>query len=195
MLALVPAGADAKPATPPKVMNSPPYVEQLIAQPPKGWIKVWHVNVGDTRVTDFVPKGETRKHWKAKLSFESYTKLLPSDPLIVINEQVKYDKMHCSFVKDYNLFSGLENNYQTSMKLIMCGKLKKTGKGQVTLFKAIKGKQYFYVVRMVRRLPPFKAGKSGFDKTAMAAWSHYFSQIRVCYPGTTKHPCPKPDKH
>ena len=177
------------------VMSTPPYVELLIAQPPKDWKKVFEANLGDIRVTDYVPEGESKDHWTAKLSFESYTSLLKSDPLLVIKSQVDADKKHCNFVKDFTLFSGEENNYETAMKLITCGKKKSTGKGEVSLFKAIKGTRYFYVVKLVRVLPSFDPGKSKFGRRDMASWSHYFSKIRVCDPGSKDHPCPKPAKH
>lgn len=176
-------------------MNTPPYVELLIAQPPKDWKRVFEANLGDTRVTDYVPKGESKDHWTEKLSFESYTGLLKSDPLLVINSQIAYDKKHCNFVKDYTLFAGEENKYDTATKLITCGKKRSNGKGQLSLFKAIKGDQYFYVIRLVRVLPPFEAGKAKFDKRDLAGWSHYFGKIRICDPGSKEHPCPEPAKH
>lgn len=191
---MAPVAAVAKPPLAPK-SKPPAHVEQLLAQPPIGWTRVYEVNTGDTRVTDYVPKGQSRKHWTSKISFESYTKLLDSDPLIVIGSQIKFEKRHCSFERDYNLFSGLENNYETAMKLIVCGKRRDQGKGEITLFKAIKGEQYFYVIHMIQRLPPFELGKSGYSRKALAAWSHYFSKIRVCMPGSSKHPCPHAAKH
>ena len=177
------------------VLNAPPYVELLIAQPPKDWKRVFQANLGDTRVADYVPKGESKDEWTAKLSFESYKSLLNSDPLLVIKSQIDDDKKHCDFVKDFSLFAGQENKYDTAMKLITCGKRKSTGKGRVSLFKAIKGEQYFYVIRLVRILPPFKPGEAKFSKRDMAGWSHYFGKIKVCDPGSKDHPCPKPAKH
>lgn len=177
------------------VMSTPPYVELLIAQPPKDWKQVFQANLGDIRVIDYVPKGESKDDWTAKLSFESYKSLLKSDPLLVIKSQIDYDKKHCDFVKDFSLFAGEENKYDTAMKLITCGKKKSTGKGQVSLFKAIKGDQYFYVIKLVRVLPPFEAGKAKFSKRDMAEWSHYFGKIKVCDPGSKDHPCPEPAKH
>lgn len=192
---LLPATGVAKVSKPAEPSGYPPYVEQLIATPPAGWKQVFQVNVGGTRIADYVPKGQTRKHWTAKLSFESYAKLLHDDPLVVTKNQARYTKKHCSFASDYSVFAGLENNYPTATRLLICGRLKKTDKGQISLFKAIKGEQYFYIIRMVRRLPPFENDKSSFDKADMAAWSHYFSKIRVCDPGSNDHPCPRPGKH
>lgn len=164
--------------------------ERLLVQPPNDWHNVYQVNVGDTRVADFVPAGESRDQWTAKLSFESYTKLLDSDPLTVIDNEISYEKKHCSFVRDFNLFSGMENNYEASTHLIICGKSTPSGKGEVTLFKAIKGTEYFYVIRMVRRLAPFSAEKTGFNNKTVAVWSHYFGNIKLCDPSSSDHPCP-----
>ena len=194
ILLAAPAKTEPKPATPQPLTTSHSK-EELLAQPPKGWINVFRVNIGDTRVADFVPKGQTRHKWTARLSFESYTKLLDSDPLTVINSEVEYEKKHCSFARPYNLFSGYENNYETAFKLIVCGKNLKDKKGEITLFKAIKGQAYFYVIRLVRRIPPFDADKTGFSTREIALWSHYFSKFKVCEPGSSKHPCPKPAAH
>lgn len=166
-----------------------------MAVPPKGWKLGYQMNAGTTRLTDFVPPGETDGKWKTKLTFEAHADLKGSDPLKVVLGEVASERQMCSFVQDFNLFTGLENNYRTSARLILCGRNKFLGKGEVSIFKAIDGKDYFYIIRLAKQIAPFKKNQSGFDHQEMADWSNYFSKIVVCDPSSHGHPCPRPAKH
>lgn len=172
--------------------------EHLLAQPPPGWQLTYQLNNVDTRLVDFVPAGETQTEWTTKVSFESHSQLVVMDPIEMLISEVESEKDKCSFVQDFNLFSGFENNYPTSTRLIFCGENKFAKKGEVSLFKVIKGNDYFYIIRMVKRIPAFEADKPGIDESEIATWSNYLRRIRVCDTADNEHPCPvapaAPDK-
>ncbi|MBD3648810.1 MAG: hypothetical protein HUJ31_15480 [Pseudomonadales bacterium] len=164
--------------------------ERLLAVPPGDWNQIYQINNTDTRVTEFVPPEQTARQWDTKLAFESFTSLVDSDPIQVLLNEAENDVEKCSFVQHFNLFSGLENNYPVSFRLIMCGENEELKQGEVELLKAIKGNEYFYIIRLLKRVPPFEIHDPDFTKEEIADWATYFRLIGVCDPSREDHPCP-----
>ena len=189
------AATDKGAATAEKTVTEPASTEQLMAGPPQGWELSYQMNRGSTRITDFVPPGESGIDWITKLTFESNKDLVGSDPSKIIQADVSDAQKNCDFVQEFNVFSGKENKYPTATRLILCGNKKQLQKGEVSMLKAIGGKDYFYIISLVKYVPPFKKGKSGFDHKEVAAWSRYLRTIRLCDTASSDHPCPKPAHH
>ena len=165
--------------------------ERLLATAPKGWINVFQLNNSDTRLTDFIPPDQSKDDWSTKLSFEAHTtEALSLDPIDLLFSEAETDKSRCNRVIHYNIFSGLENNYQTSVRLFLCGENTFTSRGEIKLIKAIRGNDYLYSVRIVRRTPPFDVNDEAQPKEEVALWSTYLRKISLC-DGSTNHPCPQ----
>lgn len=164
--------------------------ERLLASPPPGWIRVFQMSKEKTRFSDFVPQGQDADNWSTRLSVESHaTEDLSVDPITLLLSEVEQDESRCNFVQHFNIFSGLENNYETSVRLFLCGENAFTGKGEIKLVKAIRGEAYFYSVRITRRLPIFDVSQPDFANDEIATWSTFLKTISVC-DGTSEHPCP-----
>lgn len=162
--------------------------ERLVAAPPSGWQQIYTLNTVKTRLADFVPEDESEAAWKTKLSYESHQSLTEVDPIAILMGELDSVRQNCEKIESFNLFSGLENNYPTSVRLTFCGENAHTGEGEVTISKAIQGQDYLYLVKLLHRVPPFDGEDSGVTEQQIASWSDYFGQIRVC-DDTTDHPC------
>lgn len=165
--------------------------EQLLAVPPRDWQLAYQMNEVETRISEFLPPDQSPADWKTKLVFESHANLATTDPLAIIMAEVRRQQETCSFVQHFNVFSGFENNYPTSTRLVMCGKNEVTETGQVHLFKAIQGDRYLYVVRVELRVEPFEVNQPEVDQREIAAWSNYLKHIHLCNPEDAEHPCPR----
>ena len=166
--------------------------EQLLATPPPGWKLVYQLNNIASRLSDFSPQGETNSEWKTKLSFESFSELRKVDPIQAMSSEVEQDKKRCNFVQHFNLFSGFENNFPTSVSLFMCGKNLNSDFGEVKMIKSIQGNDYLYVVTLIRKIDPFKPNEADFKEEEIAAWSTYFRGISLCDNKHQEHICPQP---
>ena len=165
--------------------------EILLATPPKDWISIFQLKNDSTRLTDFIPPDQSKNNWSTKISFEARsTETLSLDPIELLFLEAEADQSRCNRVSHYNIFSGLENNYQTSVRLFLCGENTFTHRGEIKLIKAIRGDGYLYSVRIVRRTPPFDVNKEDITQQEVALWSTYLRKISVC-DGSTEHPCPK----
>jgi len=164
--------------------------EQLLAKPPADWKLIYQLNNTSTRLSDFVPPQESDSEWTTKLSFESFKKLVDSDPIEVLLAEVKREQKNCSFVQHFNLFSGLENNFPASVRLFLCGENTSINKGEVQMIKAIAGNDYLYFIKILKRIEPFNVDQPEFAKEEIATWSNYIRSISLCDPGKVEHPCP-----
>jgi hypothetical protein len=164
--------------------------EQLIAIPPSNWQRIFQVNTEATRLADYIPPDQTENSWTAKLSFESFaTEDLDYDPLQVLDSEAKADRNRCTFVQQFNVYSGYENNYETAVQLMLCGENAFAEKGEVKLIKVIRGIDYYYAIRILRRIDPFEVNKQDFSDKEIALWSNYLAEVSVC-DDTVNHPCP-----
>lgn len=165
--------------------------ERLLATVPPGWHRVYQMNGETTRLADYVKDGESSAEWSTRLSFESYrSEDINADPVTLLTTEAQEDMSRCNFVQHFNVFSGYENNYETSVRLFLCGNNAFAGKGEVKLVKMIRGAENYYSVRIVKRIPPFEVSAPEFTDQQVANWSEYLSTVSVC-DDSAQHPCPE----
>ncbi len=180
-----PSGAPADSAEPLDVN-----AEHLLADVPEGWLKVYESLLDTQRMVEYVPEGSSGDNWQEKISFESFSHKPLPDPIDLVTSIARDQKETCEGFEDHNTFSGYENEYPTSVRLLVCKNDKLTHQGQVTLIKTILGEDNFYVITRARRIPPIAEEASGLSAEDMALWSLYLRAISVCDPGRENHPCP-----
>lgn len=163
--------------------------ERLIAQPPATWQSVFTLDTDRIRLAEFIPADEDKEDWTLKITFESFIQPDSSDPIEILLKEADRYREKCKFVQHFNLFSGLENGYPTSFRLIMCGAGNFSGKGEVLLLKAIQGEVYFYILKLLKRVAAFQPHQSDTGEEEMAEWATYFKMLIVCN-DSKDHPCP-----
>lgn len=166
--------------------------EKLIARPPADWQNVYSLNNGATRLTDYIPPQESKDNWTTKISFESHQSLADIDPITIIMGDLDHINDICEPVQSFNLFSGMEHNYPTSVRLTFCGKNAHSQQGEITMTKSIQGNDYLYIIKMIKQVEPFTTEENVISKQEIAQWSQYFGDISVCDDTTVEHACPIP---
>ena len=99
-------------------------------------------------------------------------------------------KVNCESVHGDGLVLGTTRGRPAARWITYCGKVKETGKGEITYFQAISGKVNFYVVQRALRTAPFDPAKPPFDRATLAAWQKFFDEVAVCDSSDPKRPCP-----
>ena len=169
-----------------------PLTEQLMAIPPTGWQRVYQFNNLLTRISEFVPPEETDEQWTTKVVMESYSHLSDMDPIEVLLADAERQQQNCKLLQHFNLFSGYENGYPTSVRLVMCGENETTHIGEVKISKAIAGEKQIYIVKVFKKVATFDPFQADVSKDEIAAWSQYLKLIYLCNPMHTDHPCVSP---
>ncbi len=166
--------------------------ERLIVSPPDGWQRAYQINTDELKLSDFIPPGELIGSWTTRLSFEAHKASdLAFDPLDLLAIDAQSELAKCRSTQKFNVHAGFENNYETAVQLLMCTENINVNRGEVSLIKAIRGDQFYYAIRLIRRIPPFKPGEHQLDETEIAYWSEYLSRIYVC-DDSDAHPCEQP---
>lgn len=173
----------------------PPTTEYLVASEPAGWLRTAQTDSVGLRMTEFIPADPRDAADGETLSFESLTGNPLPDPIEFLTTMGEDAREDCDGFNHYNTFSGLENNYPTSVRLFVCNRNLATEQGEVTLIKAIRGNDYFYVITRTRRIAAVddQTDSPPIAEEEMAAWSLYMRGVSVCDPRVEDHPCPEPD--
>jgi len=164
--------------------------EHLFAQPPSDWQTVFKLNTPGSRIAEFIPAGANKNDWTTKITFESFIQPISVDPIELLLQEAEHYQEKCTSLQDFNLFSGMENGYPTSFRLFMCGTSNFSGTGEVIMLKAIQGNDYFYVLKLLKRVPAFESQQPEMSKGEIAEWATYFKQLVVCN-HSEEHSCPK----
>ena len=182
------ASPPARPAPPPDTST-----ERLLAQPPEGWLQSFHTEGPGIRMVEYVPPDTDPNDWTDKLSFESFGEPPLPDPIQMLKSIADDQRKTCQKFSDHDTFSGVENDYPTSVRLFVCYKDPLTGKGQLTLVKTIRGDAHFYVITRAHRLPAIAPEAKDADlavKQSIAQSSAYLHAISACDTASDRHPCP-----
>ena len=144
-------------------------------------------------MVEFLPEDPGDADWVEKVSFESFSAENLPDPIEFVMDIANDQAAACENFEHFNIISGEENGYPTSVRFMSCPESSLIGLGQVTLIKAIQGNDRFYVVTRAKRVPVQAEGEKvkPISDTEMAIWSTYIRAISVCDAELGDfHPCP-----
>ena len=181
--------------------------EQLIAQPPNGWVQVGATNLPNLRTAQFVPEGESADDWTRRITFESLAEKPLPDPIKFVELLSTDQDRICGTFESLPTFAGKENGYPTAVYLLICHQDRDTKRSEITMIKTIQGNDFFYVITRARRGPPIERTDSSetadgsstalskpqelpMEKEIVGAWSIYLKTIQVCDPDKPEHLCP-----
>lgn len=162
--------------------------ETLLAVPPPKWTESFAMNRNGLRMNEYSPPVEEPIE---TVKFESIREDPVSDPIDFLLGLVETRRPGCEHFEDYNTFSGYENGYPTSVRLLVCARDNATDKASVMLIKAIAGDENFYSVTWTRQADPVEEGENVVPELEIATWSRYLSGISVCNSTDSAHPCPE----
>jgi hypothetical protein len=180
--------APERPAVPPD--TSP---EHLLAEPPSGWLQSFKTEGPGIRMVEYVPPKSDPHEWTDKVSFESLSAAPLPDPIELLKSIAADQRKTCTKFSDHETFSGVENDYPTSVRLFICSENPLTKKGQLTLVKTIRADDHFYVITRAKRVEPMEQDTMPMPPEVMAEWSLYLRAIKACNDSDPRHPCPVAD--
>jgi hypothetical protein len=167
--------------------------EHLIAAPPAGWSEVSALNQGNLRIAEYVDPEQVTPDRVDSVRFESQASAPLPDPIDFLLGMREELKSQCQGVRDFPIFSGLENGYPTSVRLLLCRQKGDPPRGEVRMIKAIQGAEQFYIVSRSRSTPPFAPEAEPMSVEDMALWSTWLGGVKLCDTRGTAHPCPAAD--
>ncbi len=144
-------------------------------------------------MVEYLPEDPGDGDWVEKVSFESFSAEDLPDPIEFVTGIANDQAAACENFEHFNIRSDEENGYPTTVRFMSCPESSLVGMGQVTLIKAIRGNDRFYVITRAKRVPvPVEGEKvKPISDAQMALWSTYLRAVSVCDAGLGDvHPCP-----
>ena len=188
---LVLATACDRPDQDAELVAEPTTSETLLAQPPPDWLRSTATTTPGLRLTEYRPPAPPADGWDDRMRFEASSGTPMPDPIQVALTMAEEQRKNCEGFEDHNTFSGFENGYPTSVRLLLCREDKRTGKALVTLVKAIQGNDFFYLIVRSRSAPPPDSGLDLISQAEIGGWSLHMRTIGLCDKQRADHPCPR----
>ena len=159
--------------------------EHLKTEVPEGWVPILNSQSKNLLIAEYIPP-DSPDPWLQKLSIEAMSGDHLPDPLEFTNSWALEQSEICEAFEDLPIYSGFENGYPTIVRMLICGKNKRTGKPLVTMVKVIRGNESLYTITRIWRLeqlPP--------PEVEIASWSVALRKTIACDPDLSAHPCPE----
>lgn len=155
---------------------------------------------GLDRKVEYLPANDDPASWREKLLFESFTLTPLPEPVSFLSGLLGEQAGPCGDHRLTTLFDGVENGFDTTVMLLECPYHELTKDGRITMVKAIRGNDAFYVIVRERATTPATATPESdpgtvpadFHPGTVIDWSQWFRRIRLCDDAEpAAHPCPE----
>jgi hypothetical protein len=174
----------------PAVQAQPQPGESLYVLPPKGWKIGYHGQRGDVELTEVIPGDQTIQDWSEMLTVQIITGRPQAGPEDVLRDQLAEIRKVCDDVAVGPTSPAEENGYPTAMRAIGCTKSKEWGKGELNLYKVLRGHERLYVVARSWRGEPFDRDRLPVSPETTKEWLVFMQQVVLCDGRDAQHPCP-----
>jgi hypothetical protein len=157
--------------------------ENLLVAMPDGYVTGFQDKNAKQQMTEMVPRGQSVKDWTEMVTVQIFFGMINVTPEAYKQRLEKLWAETCKGAESSPIGQGSERGYPVIVWLQFCPLNKDTGKPEVTLLKAIAGKDSFYVVQKAFRFQP--------DKPQVEQWSRYLRNVSVCDSRVAERACPK----
>lgn len=132
--------------------------ENLLVSVPDGWTQVTATTKGAMVMSEWVPNGQTADNWQQMITVQvchGLGHVSPKTFVEAMNRDVQSQVEQGTF-QQQTLDMPANTKYPSFGVAWLSGKVKSTGKGEITLIRAIQGKDSLYVIQKAWRQAPFK---------------------------------------
>jgi hypothetical protein len=156
--------------------------EALVLSPPPGYKIGFESRQGNIVLTEMVPESETVHDWTEMLTTQVFLGLKSATPQQFRDFMQGQAAKSCLNGQSANVAEGMENGYPFALWIQDCPLVQRFGKPERTWFKAIKGRDRFYVVQKAFRFEP--------SEQQVLKWTQYLRDVRLCDTRVPEQKCP-----
>ena len=146
--------------------------ENLLLDLPNGYKVDFQTKQGNMIMVEMVPQSETVNNWSEMVTTQIFIGLKNTMPETFQSSMQIMWSNSCQNAQFASVAQGIEYGYPYSIWIQSCPYNVSSGKQEITLFKAIKGNDSFYLVQ--------KAFKFAPTQEQVTQWINYFRSVRVC---------------
>ncbi len=165
--------------------------EALYLIPPTGWKMQFHHRQGDVELSELVPAGQTIRDWTDMLSVQIFYGPPKQTAQELLAEAMARIKNECKEAAAGPVLPGIENGYETALRAVACPELKRWGKGEMDLYKSLRGRANAYLVERSWRGAPFEKAHPPLPAETTKEWLAFMNQVVLCDNADPHRPCPQ----
>jgi len=158
-----------------------------------GWTALPTLHSSSLELTAIVPPGQNGQNWTDQVAVETFYGPPQRSAQELMAERVEQIDRECEDTAVGPVSPVVENGYDTAMRAVACTKAKKLGQGEVTLYKAWKGRDAMYLVARSWRGHPFDKAHVPVPPETTLQWLAFVQSIVLCDSRDPQHPCPDPN--
>ena len=156
--------------------------ENLLVAMPDGYKVDFQQKKGSARITEMVPANETVQGWTEMVTVQVFGGMKGVTPDQFRDRMVKLWTGSCADAVAGPPTRAVENGYPIAFWMMNCPLNKQTGKPETTWFKAIQGRDSFYVVQKAFKFDP--------AQEQIVQWTLYLKKVGVCDTRIKERACP-----
>ena len=130
------------------------------------------------RCESMFQKGETVDDWTEMITQETFFRATRTSPDRVMDHLIQLAPRLCPDHRTAKMFAGEENGYPVGRLLQFCSLYK--GKGEITLYKVIQGRDNLYIVHRAIRVPAFPPDDPRDMTETIKEWARYMRTVKLC---------------
>jgi hypothetical protein len=157
-----------------------------------GWTVAPTQRGAEIELTEITPPGQSPQSWTDEVAVNILYGAPTQSPQQLLSDRIALVQRECEDSAVGPISPLVENGYETAMRAVACTKVKKLGEGEVTLYKAWKGRDAMYLVARSWRGPPFEKGHVPVAPEVTLQWLAVIQSIVLCDTRDAKRPCPNP---
>ncbi len=157
--------------------------ENLLVTAPAGYKVGFETKKPNMLMTEFVPDKETVEDWSEMVTVQVFFGLKTTPQQFMANMDKLWRSGCPAATEAHTVAEATENGYPTLVWLLDCPKNPKSGKPEITWFKAVKGNDSLYLVQKAFKFMP--------DKDQITRWMGYLKNVSVCDSRLAERACPK----
>jgi hypothetical protein len=165
--------------------------ENLLVPPIPGWGQAYAAAGNGIKLVEYVPPGESADSWSQMATIEIFFGRGGMNPRDLEKRVSDGFRQNCEALHVADLGAGSTSSLPAARWVTYCSKVKQLGKGEITYFQAISGKDHFYLVQRSWRGAAFDIAKPlPIPESLLKEWEAYLDQVSVCDNRDPKRPCP-----
>lgn len=164
--------------------------EKFVLPRPAGWKLGFSVSTPALEMLEYVPHGQSVENWRDMITSQVFPNLrdVPLDSYL--GRIATAAKSVCEDVTVTPVTTGTVNGYPAAFMAQFCIRYSQTGKGEITLFKVIQGKDNLFVAQRAWRGEPFTRDAMPVSDETYAEWTDFLNQVSVCDARDPERQCP-----
>jgi hypothetical protein len=172
------------------LLNGPAALAAEKLQVPQlpGWKVISNVVDRSGESTELIPVGEMPDSWSHRATVQAF-RGTPLTASAFLDQVVYKTSQVCDAASAGPSSLGMVGGREAGSRTVACGRYKGDGKGSLTLYFAIRGKDAFYVVSRAWRGEPFAQGASPVGAAELTEWVSYMDGVDLCDTRDSQHPC------